>query len=292
MSTEGLNTEGKTDTPLRGDYSRMREDYTIDQGWESYTEAEHALWRQLFTRQSKLLQRYAAPEFIAGIGKLDAVDGVPHFGRASEILSKATGWTLVAVPGLIPEDVFFTHLSERRFPITNWLRKPEEMDYLVEPDVFHDFFGHVPLLMHPVFADYMQAYGKGGLRAMKFGTLENLARLYWYMVEFGLINTKDGIRAYGAGMLSSAGESQYCIDSDEPNRIGFDLERVMRTRYRIDDYQATYFVLDSYEQLFDATSQDFAPIYERLKALPEFAPDEVLPTDKVFTRGKGRQRAA
>ncbi|HYC03055.1 MAG TPA: phenylalanine 4-monooxygenase [Azospirillaceae bacterium] len=287
-----LKTEGKTDTPLRGDYSAMRADYTIEQGWEKYTDEEHALWRQLYERQTALLPRYAAPEYLECLGRLNAADGIPDFRRATEVVHKATGWELVAVPGLIDENAFFTHLSERRFPVTNWLRTPEEMDYLVEPDVFHDFFGHVPLLIHPVFADYMQAYGKGGLRAMKLGTMENLTRLYWYMVEFGLLNTKDGLKAYGAGILSSAGETVYCIESPEPNRIGFDLERVMRTKYRIDDYQETYFVLESYEQLFDATSQDFGPIYERLRGLPDFAATEVLPDDKVYTRGTGRKRAA
>jgi len=280
---------GKTDTPLRGDYSRMKPDYTIDQEWERYSDAEHALWRALYERQSAILPRYAAPEFLESLEKLTCRDGIPHFGRASDVLHKATGWELVAVPGLIPEDVFFGHLAARRFPVTNWLRTPEEMDYLVEPDVFHDFFGHVPLLMHPVFADYLQAYGLKGPEAIATGSLENLARLYWYMVEFGLIQTRDGLRAYGAGMLSSRGETQFCIDSPEPNRIGFDLERVMRTRYRIDDYQETYFVLDSYEQLFDAMSQDFAALYARVKSLPELEPGAILPDDKVITRGTGRQ---
>lgn len=276
---------GKTDTALRGDYSHVRNDFTIDQGWDQYTSADHAMWRTLYDRQSALLPRYAAPEFIEGLKHLDVRDGIPDFRRASELLGKATGWTLVAVPGLIPEREFFEHLAARRFPVTNWIRKPEEMDYLVEPDVFHDFFGHVPLLAHPVFADYMQAYGKGGVKAIALGAQEQLTRLYWYMVEFGLINTKDGLRAYGAGMLSSRGETQFCIDSASPHRIGFDLERVMRTQYRIDDYQQTYFVLDSYEQLMNATAVDFTPLYARLRELPAIAPTEVLPTDRVFTLG-------
>lgn len=276
---------GKTDTALRGDYSHVRNDFTIDQGWDQYTSADHAMWRTLYDRQSALLPRYAAPEFIEGLKHLDVRDGIPDFRRASDLLDKATGWTLVAVPGLIPEREFFEHLAARRFPVTNWIRKPEEMDYLVEPDVFHDFFGHVPLLAHPVFADYMQAYGKGGVKAIALGAQEQLTRLYWYMVEFGLINTKDGLRAYGAGMLSSRGETQFCIDSASPHRIGFDLERVMRTQYRIDDYQQTYFVLDSYEQLINATAVDFTPLYARLRELPAVAPTEVLPTDRVFTLG-------
>lgn len=284
-----LADSGKTDKALRGDYSHIQADYTTDQRWEAYSAEEHALWRTLFDRQSALLSRYAAPEFTEGLKRLDVRDGIPDFRRASDVLMKATGWSLVAVPGLIPDKEFFEHLAARRFPVTNWIRTPEEMDYLVEPDVFHDFFGHVPLLTHPVFADYLQAYGHGGAKALALGGQEQLARLYWYMVEFGLINTKDGLRAYGAGMLSSRGETQFCIDSPAPHRIGFDLERVMRTTYRIDDYQQTYFVLDSYEQLMDATAVDFTPLYARLRELPEIAPTEVLPTDRVFTLGEQGQ---
>lgn len=280
-----VTDSGKTDTALRGDYSHVKPDFTIDQGWDAYTSADHAMWRTLYDRQSALLPRYAAPEFLEGLTRLDVRDGIPDFRRASEVLDKATGWTLVAVPGLIPEREFFEHLAARRFPVTNWIRKPEEMDYLVEPDVFHDFYGHVPLLTHPVFADYLQAYGIGGAKAIALNGQEHLARLYWYMVEFGLINTKDGLRAYGAGMLSSRGETQFCIESPSPNRIGFDLERVMRTQYRIDDYQQTYFVLDSYEQLMNATAVDFTPLYARLRTLPPIGPTEVLPTDRVFTLG-------
>lgn len=280
-----VTDSGKTDTALRGDYSAVKDDFTIDQGWERYTDADHAMWRTLFDRQSALLHRYAAPEFIDGLKRLDVRDGIPDFRRASELLDRATGWTLVAVPGLIPEREFFEHLAARRFPVTNWIRKPEEMDYLVEPDVFHDFFGHVPLLAHPVFADYMQAYGLGGAKAIANNAQEQLTRLYWYMVEFGLINTPDGLRAYGAGMLSSRGETQFCIDSPSPHRIGFDLERVMRTTYRIDDYQQTYFVLDSYQQLMDATAVDFTPLYARLKTMLEIDPTTFLPSDRVFSRG-------
>lgn len=276
---------GKTDKELRGDYSAMAADFTIAQGWDAYTDTDHGLWRTLYERQSKLLPRYAAREFMDGLAMLDAADGVPDFRRASDRLEKATGWTIVAVPGLIPEGAFFDHLAARRFPVTNWIRKPEEMDYLAEPDVFHDFFGHVPLLLHPVFADYMQAYGKGGQRAMGLGRIENLARLYWYTVEFGLIAGRDGLKVYGAGILSSAGETPYAVESRSPNRIGFDLERVMRTRYRIDDYQQTYFVIDSFDQLFDATFVDFGPIYRRLAALPDYAVADVLETDRVFTHG-------
>ncbi|HEY1261023.1 MAG TPA: phenylalanine 4-monooxygenase, partial [Stellaceae bacterium] len=200
----------------------------------------------------------------------------------SEVLDRATGWRIVAVPGLVPDDVFFAHLAARRFPATCFIRRRDQLDYLQEPDVFHDICGHVPLLMNPVFADYMQAYGEGGLKASGLGHLPHLARLYWYTVEFGLIATLQGLRIYGSGILSSAGESVYALDDPRPHRIGFDLRRVMRTSYRIDRYQATYFVIDDFEQLFAATRPDFAPIYHEIAALPDIEADAVLAADRYF----------
>ena len=172
-----------------------------------------------------------------------------------------------------------------------WLREPEEFDYIVEPDVFHDFFGHVPMLFNPVFADYMQAYGRGGLKAHALGAIEMLARLYWYTVEFGLIDTDEGLRAYGAGLLSSGGEIRHCIDSPEPHRIGFDLLRVMRTRYKIDTFQESYFVIRGFGELFAATEPDFTPYYEALRPLELVAPSRLLPGDRVHSRGAARGRA-
>lgn len=275
-------TSGKTDSRLRGDYSHMADDYSIDQGWDHYTAADHALWRALYDRQATLLADYAAPEFSEGLARLDVRDAIPDFRSISDLLDRITGWRLVAVPGLIPEKAFFDHLAGRRFPVTQWLRQPTEMDYLVEPDVFHDFFGHVPLLTHPVFADYLQAYGRQGAAAIAADGLEPLARLYWYMVEFGLINTPAGLRAYGAGMLSSYGETRHCLESPLPHRVGFNLERVMRTRYRIDDYQQTYFVLDSYDQLFQATTGDLTPLLTRVRSSPALDPAVLQPGDRLF----------
>ena len=186
----------------------------------------------------------------------------------------------------MPGDKFFDHLANRRFPVTWWIRDESELDYLVEPDVFHDFFGHVPLLAHPVFAGYMVEYGKAGPRAVRDERDALLARLYWYTIEFGLIRTGDqGLRVYGAGILSSNGETVYSSKSHIPNRIGFDLERVLTTEYRIDAYQETYFVIDSFEQLFAETHKPFAPIYERLRNAPPLAPNAVLPQDRVLQRG-------
>jgi phenylalanine-4-hydroxylase len=260
--------------------SRPADDFVIDQEWARYGAEEHAIWRRLFERQSALLRGRACREFLDGLAATGAAaDGIPEFERASDILEKATGWRIVAVAGLVPDDVFFWHLANRRFPVTNWIRAPEQMDYLKEPDVFHDFFGHVPVLMNPVFAAYMQAYGEGGLKALRLGALPYLARLYWYTVEFGLIRSGDGLRIYGSGIVSSRTESVYCLDSSEPNRIAFDLMRVMQTDYRIDDLQAVYFVIDDFRQLFDATRPDFTPYYAALRERPDLAPETVLPGD-------------
>jgi phenylalanine-4-hydroxylase len=251
---------------LRGDYTRAGTDYAVEQDWGSYTADEHALYRRLYERQSRLVPRYACPEWIEAIAGLDAAHDIPRFDLISKKLTSATGWQIVAVPGLIPDDAFFAHLANRRFPVTVWLRKPEEFDYIVEPDVFHDFFGHVPLLFDRTYADHLHEYGKGGLKAMRLDAVKLLARLYWYTIEFGLMNTPAGIRAYGAGLLSSGGELQYCIDDPRPRRLPFDLERIMRTEYQIDRYQETYFVIDSFGQLLRETTPDFTPIYAKIRA--------------------------
>lgn len=255
--------------------------FRIDQNWAGYGAEEHAIWRLLFERQQRLLIGRACREYLDGLEGLGvAAAGIPDFRRLSDILDRATGWRIVAVPGLVPDDVFFAFLAERRFPSTCFIRRRDQLDYLQEPDVFHDIYGHVPLLMNPVFADYMQAYGRGGLKALRLGHLPRLARLYWYTVEFGLIATSEGLRIYGSGILSSAGESVYCLQDPRPHRVPFDLRRVMRTRYRIDRYQDTYFVIDDFAQLFDATRADFAPIYDQISCLPEIPPDRVLPVER------------
>jgi phenylalanine-4-hydroxylase len=273
---------------LRGDYSAANADYVVEQAWSRYTPAEHALWGTLVGRQLALVQRYGAAQVTAGLRALELDQRIPRFDEASRVLRRATGWEIVAVPGLIPERNFFAHLAQRRFPVTTWLRTPEEIDYLSEPDVFHDFFGHVPLLCDPVFADFMQAYGNAGTKAEAEGGLKMLARLYWYCVEFGLIRSGQGLRAYGAGILSSAGETVYSLEDARPHRIGFDLERVIRTDYLIDAYQQTYFVMDSFEQLFrNSYDRDFAPLYRAYRDLPGIPPTTLLPTDAVVTRGRG-----
>ena len=268
-------------------------DWTISQGWENYTPADHATWKTLYERQTQLLPGRACDEFVQGMRDLPiGADEIPDFRHLSEVLMPRTGWQVVAVPGLVPDDVFFDHLANRRFPAGNFIRKPHELDYLEEPDVFHDVFGHVPMLMNPAIADFIQAYGQGGLRAQKLGNLSQLARVYWYTVEFGLLQQGDGLRLYGSGIASSYTESQFCLDSPSPNRIRFDLERVMRTNYRIDDFQETYFVIRDLDELLEFTRIDFAPLYERAARAPELQPGDVLPTDQVFSRGDGSYHRA
>ena len=262
----------------------------VEQPWADYSATDHGVWATLFERQQKILLGRAGDEFLHQQRAMGMTpDRIPKFDELNAVLRKATGWELVGVEGLLPELTFFDHLANRRFPVTWWIRKPEQLDYLAEPDLFHDLFGHVPLLMNPVFADYMQAYGRGGVKAHAIGpdALVNLTRLYWYTVEFGLIRQPDGLRIYGSGIVSSKGESIHCLESPAPNRIGFDLERIMRTQYRIDTFQKTYFVIDSYEQLMDATRPDFTPIYERLASLPMFPAGSVQDGDEVIQRGTG-----
>ena len=274
----------------------MANDYTIPQRWELYSAQDHAVWKTLFERQTALLPGLACAEFVEGMRQLPiSAQGIPNFAELNDVLKQRTGWQVVAVPGLVPDEVFFDHLSNRRFPSGNFIRSANELDYLQEPDVFHDVFGHVPMLMHPVMADFIQLYGEAGLRAQRIGKLTELARVYWYTVEFGLVKeqvqgergVEDALRIYGAGIASSFTESGFAVQSASPHRIGFDLERVMRTHYRIDDFQECYFVLDSLDDLLALARIDFDPIYERLNRGPTYAPGDVLPTDRVFHHGDG-----
>ncbi len=275
-------TYGASERPPRGDYSTAGPDYVCDQNWASYTPAEHDRYRRLYADRIARLPGLACDEFLDALKAMEAAEAIPNLADLSVSLKAATGWTLVAVPGLIPEDAFFALLAARRFPVTVWLREEHEFDYIVEPDIFHDFFGHVPLLFDPTFADYMQAFGQGGLKAKALGGLEYLARLYWYTVEFGLIATPGGLRIYGAGIVSSGSEPEHALHSPDPARVAFDLERLMRSEYKIDTFQATYFVIDSFAQLFAATAPDFGPIYRRLSDLPSHPAGVVLPGERIF----------
>lgn len=277
------------DPSFRGMPRPIAPDYTVAQRWQDYGPEQHAVWRNLFERQCQLLPGRACRAVLDGLERLPVgPDAVPDFEALSDRLEQATGWRVVAVPGLVPDAVFFAHLAERRFPTAHWIRGWKELDYLEEPDLFHDVFGHVPLLMDPVFADYLQAYGQGGLRALGRGALHRLARLYWYTVEFGLVRGAGALEIYGAGILSSAGETRFALEDDSPNRLAFDLERVMRTRYRIDDFQESYFVVRSFEELLRLAEIDFAPLYDRVADLDDLEPGALLPDDDLLHRGSGR----
>jgi phenylalanine-4-hydroxylase len=262
----------------------------VEQPWSSYSAEDHATWATLFHRQRELLKGRASREFIDNQERFGmSAEAIPRYEELNAVLAKATGWQLIGVEGLLPELDFFDHLANRRFPVTWWIRRPDQIDYIAEPDLFHDLFGHVPLLLNPVFADYMQAYGCGGVKAhgISAEALANLTRLYWYTVEFGLIREESGLRIYGSGIVSSKGESIHCLDSAAPNRIGFDLLRIMRTRYRIDTYQKTYFVIDSFDQLMQATLPDFTPLYASLAAQGSIPAGDIIDGDDVVHRGTG-----
>jgi phenylalanine-4-hydroxylase len=270
------------------DTTAKPKDFLIPQDWAHYTPEEHETWNILYNRLKDFLPGRACQEYIDCLDSLPIGKGIPDFRDLNAVIKPKTGWEVVAVPGLIPDKAFFEMLANRKFPAGNFIRKREQLDYIEEPDVFHDVFGHVPLLTHPVFADYMEKYGRAGEKAMAHKTVNRLSRLYWFTVEFGLINTPEGMRIYGAGIVSSPSETHFSLNDPSPNRLEFDLKRVMRTQYRYDDFQETYFVINSFQELFDATIPvDFAPIYEEIKTQPEYGLFDIAPTDKVLHRGTG-----
>ncbi len=260
--------------------------FTVPQ--KQFTADEHDIWRTLYKRQLDVLPKRAIGLFMDSLSTLGiAQDRIPGFDEVNEILLKRTGWQVVAVPGLIPDEPFFELLANRRFPAGNFIRTRDQLNYIQEPDVFHDLFGHVPILADPVFGDYMEAYGKGGLKAAKLGTIDKLARLYWYTVEFGLIQEPQGLRIYGAGILSSPTESVFSLTDSSPHRIQFNLERVLQTRFRIDDFQDNYFIIDGFKQLFDETYEDFTPLYAQLAGKPEYEAGTLVAGDGVVHKGTG-----
>ena len=280
MTLKEMNVE------LRGDYAHANPDMTLDFKWEEFKPEHHEMWRFLYNRAMPILENRACREYLEGIKALgyDQEDGIPNFDRVNEKLMRLTGWQVVTVPGLVPAEHFFPMLAARKFPMTAFIRKPEEIDYLQEPDVFHEMFGHVAMLANPLFADYSEAFGRGGVKAHALGKLEYLEALYWFTIEFGLINTPDGRRIYGGGIASSVGESIHAL-SEKATHVAFDVKRIMRQKYRIDSYQHHYFVIDSFEQLLDSTKPDFTPYYEEVSRLPTVGVEELLPTDTIIQRG-------
>ena len=261
-------------------------DWSVDQKWAQYSQVEHARWDRLFARQQDILKNRACDEFLSAMSALElSKNGIPDMARLSARLKRLTGWQVVPVAELVPDEIFFDHLSNKRFPAGAFIRPEAQFDYLQEPDVFHDIFGHVPMLANPVIAEFMHAYGKGGQRAIALGQLPNLARLYWYTVEFGLINTDDGIRIYGAGIASSPRESVFCLTDPSPNRIKLQIERIMRTNYIIDDFQRTYFVINSFEELLANCYRDFENVYQRVKEAPDIEAGAISPHDQILHKG-------
>ncbi|HTV67082.1 MAG TPA: phenylalanine 4-monooxygenase [Rhizobiaceae bacterium] len=264
------------DRGLRGDYSVCRSDFTVEQDYD-YSDAEQAVWRTLSDRQTKLTEKLAHRSYLDGVKALGLVDRIPDFDQVSEKLGKMTGWEIVAVPGLIPAAPFFDHLANRRFPVTNWLRTREELDYIVEPDMFHDFFGHVPILTQPEFADFMQNYGERAQSVIDAGGDEMITRLYWYTAEYGLMQGPgEPVKAFGAGLMSSFTELQFAIGSKDAHHVPFDLETVMRTGYEIDKFQRAYFVLPSFDALRATFSKaDLVGIAREWKDRPALDPATV-----------------
>lgn len=273
-------------TPVDGWTPGNLDFFTIPQ--RQFSSDEHEVWQALYKRMLTVLPGRAISMFMDSLSTLGInQDRIPRLDEVNEILMKRTGWKVVTVPGLIPEEPFFELLANRRFPLGNFIRTKDQLDYIQEPDIFHDLFGHVPLLADPIFGDYMEAFGKGGLRAAKLGLVEKLSRLYWYTVEFGLIQQPEGLRIYGAGILSSPTETVFALEDPSPHRIGFDLKRVLQTLFRIDDFQDNYFVVDSFKQLFDETYMDFGPIYKELDGKPEHPSGIIMSGDKVLHKGTG-----
>ena len=274
-------------------FSRSYTALLTNQQWEHYTPVEHDTWKLLFERQLEVLKTRACRQYLDALEILGfTADHIPRFAEVNARLRDLTGWEVVATDGLIKSRAFFDMLTDRRFPSGRFIRTPEQLDYLEEPDIFHDLFGHIPLLTDPAYAEYMHEYGKGGARALEYRTTRHLARLNWWTIEFGLIRTGAGLRIYGAGLLSSFNEARYCLDDASAHHIEFDVERCMRTKVYINDMQPCYFVIDSFEDLFRrAVETDFSPMYARFKGMhgleqaSEFLPFDVQPTDSVLRRG-------
>ncbi len=263
-------------------------DFIIGQDFGSYTATDHDVWRRLALRQRDLLKGRAAPSFLAGLDRLTIGEHcIPDFAEMNARLKPLTGWEVVAVPGLVPDLAFFELLAARKFPAGRFIRRPDQIDYIKEPDIFHDVFGHVPLLAEQGYADYLEAYGRAGILAAREDALHRLARLYWYSVEFALAETPEGLRIVGAGIASSPGETVFALESASPNRIAFDLDRVMRTTYRIDDFQETYFVI-AHEHDWPRLDMDALRLaWRRLDDLPDLQPSDVLADDRILHRGDG-----
>lgn len=265
------------------------EECIIEQNWGAYSASDHNTWKTLYNRQLETLKARVCEEYLEGLKTLHLVaDTVPDFAQMNKYLRAATGWEVLAVPGLIASKPFFSMLANRQFPAGTFIRTPEQLDYLEEPDIFHDVFGHIPLLSNCAYANYMQEYGRAGLAALEHKGIKFLARLNWYTIEFGLIKNNGEVKAYGAGIMSSYGEAKYLFNDPSANWLQFEIDRVLRTGYYIDDLQASYFTIDSFESLFkQCIERPFIPLYEKFRAMPALTPFEIVEGDTVLRKGTG-----
>ncbi len=244
-------------------------------GYIDWSHSENQTWEILYDRQVEIVQERACPEFIEGIGSLKmSTTHVPQLTELAEAFKLSTQWTVVPVPAMITPEQFFKLLANKKFPAATFIRTPEDLDYLEEPDIFHEFFGHCPMITHPAYADFMQSYGKLALTSCK-AHRQLLARLFWFTVEFGLIKTDQGIRCYGGGILSSKEETVYSIESELPQRKPFDLVEVLRTPYRVDQIQGVYYVLESFDQLFNVLKKDIDAAIKAAQSLGELTLIEI-----------------
>ena len=268
------------DVPPEG----VADDWSMPQNWDQFSQSDHARWSEFAAKQTEALEGMACGAFLEGVRALELDKlGVPEFEKWNERLSSLTGWEVVAVPGVIPNEPFFKMLAERKFPVANFLRQGPSFEYNDEPDMFHDVFGHMPMFIDPTFGEFMTAYGRAGLRAEKMGMSDWLGRLYLHTVEFGLIHEGGGLRAYGAGLMSSLGETVHALTSHEPRRLHFDLERLMRTDWPFDTFQPTYFVIESFEALLEEMeTTSLKQIYENVRDLPLIPIGESVPSDRPY----------
>ena len=259
------------------------QDYLIQQDYSLYTKDQHKTWSFLFKRQEKVLKERAFDLFLDCLEALDINEkAMPDFDKVNALLKSKTGWEILPVNGFIPSEDFFGFLADKKFPSTAFIRDKDHLDYLQEPDIFHDIFGHIPLLANPVFAGYMHEFGKKGVEGLRLGYIDYVTRLYWFTVEFGLIQTPKGLRIYGSGIVSSKGESIYCLESPEPHRLAFDIVRVMRTDFRIDEYQKIYYVIPNLQELFNIIQNDLKPFYDKAQFLGDIK-DYILITEDKLT---------
>ncbi|WP_286748383.1 phenylalanine 4-monooxygenase [Roseivirga sp. UBA1976] len=241
----------------------------MKQIYENYTAEDQKVWKILFDRQFPELPKAATKEFLLGLDKVNfTADAIPNFDDTNKILRQLTGWEIYAVPGIVEDGLFFELMSNKKFPATTWVRKMSQLDYLEEPDMFHDVFAHIPLLTNQAFVDFLQAISQFGHEWIEDEwAIHLLSRIYWFTIEFGLIRETEGLRIYGAGILSSSGETKYSL-SNEPNHFAYDVDHILDTGYRKDRMQENYFIIDSYEQLYESIPEIKEKIEKRLKERP------------------------